>query len=482
MRKISPGRRAAPWRSLLNGGRFCWYWAMQDNGYWNYGVCTADQRPTAGYAVLAREEFPDLTGGIDRLIIASRFTDDGVGVAYSYPSWVADGAALGRTAKVIVENLGLQHRLVNLADVEVAGVPADLKLLVIQQAGCMSAGQAEALRRYVRGGGVLLCVGRCGWRDLHGAPHAAGSVIDPLTGVNTRAAEPLNRRMSATGKGGPLMVFVESKVVKAGDCIVLASVNLDGAALPVFTRRNLGKGSVYWLNSNLKDHRKVASGGVAGERTIATGGPEAVRQSHFKAFTAVVDAAGVRPRCRLYVGDVPLLGTETWYYRSPSGRTTFVARYVGRTLDAPVTVRFDRPAHVYGMRAGKYFGRTNKITDTFPPGRVKLYALCDYRVTGLKATASPSPCRAGQTVTVACRVLTSGPAADLHAVRLEAAGPAGKPCPEWKTVLTGEGGRLSTHLPTALDQPAGEYRLTLTDTISGAKANATFRVAERRQP
>ena len=47
---------------------------LRDAGFLNYAVVTSDQRPTAGYAALAKDEFPDLTGGIDRLILASSFS------------------------------------------------------------------------------------------------------------------------------------------------------------------------------------------------------------------------------------------------------------------------------------------------------------------------------------------------------------------------------------------------------------------------
>jgi len=172
MVKISPDRRIDVWRSLLNGGTFAWFWEMRDMGWLNYSVCTSDQRATDGYAALAQDEFPDLTGGIDQMIIASRFTDDKIALAYSYPSWVADPAALARNAKVIIEELGYQHTYVDVDDIASGRLEREgYRVLVVQQTSCLSPEQVAALKRFAEQGGVVISIGRIAWRDVHGAPY-----------------------------------------------------------------------------------------------------------------------------------------------------------------------------------------------------------------------------------------------------------------------------------------------------------------------
>ena len=196
MMSADAGRRIDPWRSLLNGGVFSFFWEMRDPGSLNYAVLTSDQRPTAGYAVLGQEEFPDLTGGIDRLILASRFTDDKIAVAYSYPSWLADSVGAGRPGQgrrgrtrlpAHVRRPGRRGRgPAGEGGLQAAGDPAGQ--LCLARADRRRAAVCRAGRRRVRGPRRL----------ARPARHAArrGPLGDALTGVRTGRATPLGRIMA----------------------------------------------------------------------------------------------------------------------------------------------------------------------------------------------------------------------------------------------------------------------------------------------
>ena len=430
MMDISPERRIAPWRSLLNGGSFCWFWELRDPGSLNYAVLTSDQRPTAGYAALARDEFPDLMGGIDRLILASRFTDDKIAIAYSYPSWLCDSSALAGRAKVIVEELGFQHTFVDLDDVVAGRLQKDgYKLLVIQQASCISCDQMTAVRRFVEQGGTLVCIGRVGRCDLHGTPHAQGPPADSLTGVATDRATPLGRTTAVRVGAQTQWLHIADKAISLHGAEVLAEAEIDSQKIAVWTVRRLGQGRVFWLNSNLEAHRTVHTGGAAGERSLAQSGPESVRQSHWALFGRMIAQAGIKPRVRLFADDQPVFDTETWYYHTPSGRSLLVAHYLAEKVGTPLTVRCSQPAQVYEVREGKYLGRCDAWQDRFPAGRMKVYALLDYRVTGLQVEAAPGPHKPGETVTVKCRVTSEGGEPDLHAFRLSLLAPKARHYP-----------------------------------------------------
>ncbi|MBM4036162.1 MAG: hypothetical protein FJ291_30885, partial [Planctomycetes bacterium] len=465
MRAADPGRRIAPWLSLLNGGSFAWFWEMRDDGFLNYAVLTSDQRPTAGYAALAKEVFPDLTGGVDRLILASRFSHDPIAIAYSYPSWLADTEALARGAKAIVEELGFQHLFVTMDDVAAGRLEKDgFKLLVVQQASCLSTEQAEAVRRFVEAGGVLLAVGRSGWRDLHGAPHPEGCLLDALTGVDTSKAAPLGRTVQ-TPPGEPLLTLnVPLGGVAAKDAAVLANVALDEkTSLSVWTVRDVGKGKVYWLNA-----------------AIGRGDPAAVRKAHWDIFDHVAAMAGLKPRCRLFTNGQPLFDTETWYYETPSGRTLLVGRYLARKADGHVTLRFNRKGHVYEAISKRALGEAEGIQDTFPEGAMRIYAVLDYRVAGLTAKADEAKLNPGDTVRVrvAIKVASREPekVADLHPLRVRLLGPSGAELPGYRRVVLAQDGEATVEFPLALDQLPGAHVVHVADVISGLEARATFAV------
>ncbi len=190
----------------------------------------------------------------------------------------------------------------------------------------------------------------------------------------------------------------------------------------------------------------------------------------------MIDQAGIKPRLRFFAGDQPVFDTETWYYQTPTGRSQLVAHYLAEKVDSPLTVRSSKPAHVYEVREAKYLGHSDTWQDTFPEGRMKIYALLDYRVTGLQAEVAPGPHQPGDTVRVTCRVTAEGGEPDLHAFRLQLLAPDGAALPAYSTVVLAPSGRAEIVLPLALNQPAGRYTLSVTDVLSGVTGKTQFEV------
>jgi hypothetical protein len=325
---------------------------------------------------------------------------------------------------------------------------------------------------------VLVCVGRIGWRDLHGAPHAEGVLGDTLTGVRTGRASPLGRVMPIGEAPKPAALFVADKDVEAGEATVLAAAELDGRKLPVWTVRPLGRGRVFWLNTTLDAHRSVHTGGVAGERSIALGGPEVVRQTHWNLFDRMIAEAGIAPRFRVLAGDAPLFDTETWYYQTPSGRSSFVAHYLAQKTSGPLTLRFDRTAHVYELRSRKYLGEWATVQDTLPEGRMKLYALLEYRVQGVTVSLDAPRVKPGGAIQVQCATQTDGKPADLHALDIRLLASNGQPLPGYQTILLAPDGKASLRWPLALNHPLGKHKVLVADVVSGSTAQAEVDVGE----
>jgi len=449
--------RLAPWLALLNGGSLCWAGDLRD-------VATPDLRPAAAYATLAKEEFRDLTEGIDRLILASAFAADKIAIGYSYPSWLADSAALARGAKTLVEELGFQHDLVTMDDVAAGRLEKDgYRLFLLEQASCLSSEQAEGVKRFAEAGGVVLCLGRNGWRNLRGTPHPEGCLLDPLAGVDTAQATPLGKTMAASPGGPSLTLDVALAGVQAKDASVLAGVSVEGKDLPVWTVRDAGKGKVYWLNARL-----------------ALDGGHAVQRAQWELLDHVVAMAGVKPRCRLFQGGQPVFGAETWYYESPSKRTLIVARHVSPRMEGHANVRFDRKAHVYELRTHRYFGETDQIQDTFPEGTVRLYALTDCKLQKPMAKAEEGRHEPGSAVRVQCHMLTYGKEVEVDLVpyRLQVFDASGRELAAYRRVVLAPGGKHTFELPLALDHPPGRQSVVITDPFTGQEARAYFLVAK----
>ncbi len=477
MTRISAGRRVAAWASLLNGGNFAWFWALMDNGYWNYGVCTSDQRPTEGYAVLAAEEFPDLTGGIDRVFIASTFTHDGIAIGYSYPSWVADAAALAQPAKSIIEELGFEHQYVNLEDAARGALQRDgYRLLVLRDASCLSREQAEGIARFVESGGTLLAVGRCGWRDARGAPHAAGPVLDAALGLDSSNVREVDLPHEATLRNRPVKLRIALAGVRLKGADALGEARIGDRAEPLLTVSRRGKGRAFWLNSTLKGHEATFTGGVNAERSITLTGPEAIRLSHWRIFAEVLTQAGLTARAQLLKDGDPVFNARTWYYETPSKRTLLVARHLDQELAGPLTLRFARKAHVYEARDGRYLGFTDTVQESFPRGRMKIFALLDTKPTALSLRSATPALRPGETLALTCALAAEAGIPDLHALRLRVLGPEGKELTPYRRTLLAPGGAADVEIPLALNDPAGEYLVEATDALTGLTGRLPFRI------
>ena len=474
MAGLKPRHRCQPWEALLNGCEFIMYWSWVDS-HVGYCTMTSDGLPTQAMRTLAREEYADITGGIDRIIITSEFSDDRIAIAYSWPSIVADRRALGVDSKRVLRELGYQVVYRAMDDVAAGTLEKEgIKLLVLPQTGCMSKAQIEGVRRFAEQGGTVLLLGRCGRRNLHGAPHADGLSCDMVADVDTSRAGPLNRTVAA-GKDATLsIVALHRNVIPGGDARVTVGAAFDGKPVPILTRRDLGRGRVFWFNSALAGHEVVYLGGVRGEETASKTGPEEIRRSYRGLLDGIAKAAGIAARCRAYEGDAPVFGGRTWYYLSPSKRSLYVARRFPDGFDKPVDVKFARKGHVYDIRTHRYLGHVDSVRELGRVGRVQVYAILDGKVADVTATATKRSVRPGETVTLICSVRLDAGKADLHALRVAVAGPDGRELAAHRQVVLARDGRGKVEIPIALNAAPGQYQVTVRDVISGGTARTGF--------
>ncbi len=480
-----PEQRLAPWRSLLDGGHWIWFWEMRSDGRLWYAVVTSDLRLTEPYRMVCDEEFPDIQGGLDQMIIASVDQDQDVAVAYSYPSLMLGGDKGRRSPGIAGEScallraLGAPYRFVDLKGEAMDRLSeAPYQLLIAQHLACVGAEEAEKMEAFARAGRPVLVVGRMGWLDTVGSPHADGALGDWLCGIDTGGSAFIGKPANAEFRGMSLHLLVERSGVSVTDAEVLVEGMIDGVPVPVLTRRRVGAGSVYWLNGTLAGESQVVSGGVAGEETVIVAGPAEIRASHMALYRELLQVAGVVPAVRLTQDGEALESGEVWTYASPSGRSRTVAFCPNTGTDklrAQVAFR-DGPRHVYDLRTQAYHGNTHEIVEVFPPCRMMAYALLPYRVTGLALKASPDAVAAGDAIMLDITVNADQGSADLHGIRLTVTDPQGHPVEAYRTVLLARDGRVQHRLPTALNPALGAYRVTATDCVSGATAEVTVTV------
>ena len=106
-------------------------------------------------------------------------------------------------------------------------------------------------------------------------------------------------------------------------------------------------------------------------------------------------------------------------------------------------------------------------------------ARLDYRV-GVAWLELPATASQGEVVPLRCGVRDDeGVDRPGHVIRLEVTGPDGEARSCYSAMLRGEGAERSWRIPFALNDLPGEWRVAVTDVISGESQTATIRLQTR---
>ena len=152
------------------------------------------------------------------------------------------------------------------------------------------------------------------------------------------------------------------------------------------------------------------------------------------------------------------------------GVTVFEDARLGPVVRQPVEIALPRSGDVTNARTGEGLGRTDRVRTTLAAGDALVLAVGPPR----PSLRIDGPRGAARGEAAAFTVTASAPGRRL--VRWHVFAPDGAFLPEYAGHLVAEGPRASFVLPSALSDPPGDYRLEATDVLSGARAEATFRL------
>jgi hypothetical protein len=155
---------------------------------------------------------------------------------------------------------------------------------------------------------------------------------------------------------------------------------------------------------------------------------------------------------------------------SRDGVTVYEDAEKGRVVRHEVDVSLPRAAHVTNARTGESLGETARLHAALTAGDALVLTLGPER-TPLRLEG---PARAKRGDAVAFTTSASGASRSL--LRWHVHGPDGTFRPEYAQVTIKEGPSAEFVLPAALNDPTGEYRIRVTDVLSGASADTTLRL------
>lgn len=180
---------------------------------------------------------------------------------------------------------------------------------------------------------------------------------------------------------------------------------------------------------------------------------------------------GAAPATRVYT-----------YRRGPLTYVGFVQDYrLAKAEKTEATLDVRTPGEVYDVLAGKRLGRSGRFPVTLRPSDPHLYAVLPYQVKGLRLSA-PGRAKPGGALAFQAKVdVNTGRAAE-HVVVVRLKRPDGS-SREWDrfTLLAPDGEARGT-CAFALDDPPGQWTLTVKDAATGASASRRFVLETGGQP
>ena len=140
-----------------------------------------------------------------------------------------------------------------------------------------------------------------------------------------------------------------------------------------------------------------------------------------------------------------------------------------------MTIRWQKPGHVYEILSESYLGETDRVRTELAPHVLKFYAHLPYRIGELKVGA-PGEVRAGDRLGVTLELDLPPGAKGRHVVGVDIHRPDGTWVHYLRRSVALIDGKGLMQFGLAHNAPAGEWRLRAREITSGATVERTFRV------
>ncbi len=450
------------WRMVTRGCDAVWWWRWDCIGRF-HGWLAPDLRPFPAVAEIL-EDTQFVRDGLGDLLLHSEMLDDGIAMLYSYPSTFAceveDGPGYGsyESAHVafhnIVRDLGYQFRYVTDRMMRLGEFEADrYRLLILPRIEALGPEEAQVIRDFVAGGGVVIADVRPAIYDGHCKPLAQG-LLDEVFGISTSG-----RAAAAVGPAEPADgMTLESLAVDPTVTVTTGVARGEADGVPLIITNRFGDGAAVLLNFTAASLPPL---GVADT-------PAAVADL----MLDLIGRAGEHPpamRLRTADGD-RLRNIEVTRWQDGDIQIVSLFRQSGSRETATVVLPAAR--HVYDLRTGEHLGETARFQAEVVPCRAGFFALTGLPVATPDLRVEPaSPARG----TVATASISVAGAEGLHAFKVTAR--AGDAPLDWLDQVVIAGAEpVEFAVPLAYNDPAGEYTITARELFSRGDTSTTVNV------
>jgi len=439
------------WEQLLSGFANSSWWFMTEGveGLVNPDLSFADYFVTGSLPFLR-----EICDGIGQQINETEFDNPGIYVYYSQPSIHASKVitAFGDTARsvdsalALLEDIGQSPRILTPRQV-VNGqlTPARVKLLILPTTLVLSPEEVRQIEQYLKSGGRVIA-------DI--APGILGAHAEILNSGSLDALFNISRARPDSASTKPAQLEING--TRFNGAVLDSSVrNLSGTGQISMIVKQRGKGQAVLLNFSLDSARQ----------SLAPASADAWHSW----WREQLSAAGVKSWARL---------------EGTSGRLTrFVAPDLAllgimqpkRDATGQANLRFlDSPHEVYDVIAGRYLGKTDRIS--FNPGQrmSRLYALMPVKAPPL--TLKLAGCTAGESIAGQVDLAANIPSGQRRVLRVATVDALGHERLDLRRYPRAGSRTVHFTIPTAFNDPAGEWTVTVTDIVTGQRASAQIHV------
>jgi len=308
--------------------------------------------------------------------------------------------------------------------------------------------EVKAIRDFVSQGGTVIADALPGIMDKHCAFRAVRALAD-VFGIEPSRS---NRDAVVAMNGEPGLKLAGATPL----------VNEEGR--PALLEHRFGKWRAYLLNFFLDRYPE--------DRTEKRNAPT------LEKVKRVLAAAEIRPKVKLTTSSgVPVSDCDSYLFNNGTTRLLGLLPEKDGLAANKILIHFDKSGALYDVRQKRYLGAGSTFAAEIEPAVPRLFALLEGRIAGIEIQ-SPARARRGEEVAIGFRIRKeNGGVNNLRSVaKVVVTDAAGREVPIYggnRDIVEGAG---TIRFRTALNDPAGLWRVSVTEVISGERAQAEIRI------
>jgi hypothetical protein len=344
------------------------------------------------------------------------------------------------------------------------------KVLFLPVCSALSDKEIAKIKTFVANGGILIADMMAGDYDQHGKPRK-NNPLNQIFGIAKNDTSIIKEEVKLSGKYN-VNVKVFERGVKTTSGKALASISYKNEKYPALIANNYCKGSALYFACSLP----AAYGNWQVMRYFQNNLVKAknIRELITKRLTRL----GIQPRIRIENSKgESLKAAYICMKQSGSARILGIVRDYkqAKNIDSKVgkwNVRMQKNYHVYDLLTGKYSGYGKYFSCNIGPATQSVFALLPYKVNSL--SSKPSVNNGKITVKITVNADTNKFANHIFKVKVKS--PKGIENSAFSKMLFSNGGSATYKFPIPLNAAKGEWKIEVTDVLSGQKCIEQIRI------